>query len=124
MPPELVKTVVLGLFAALVIGAAVRDLATFTIPNWISLALALALAPAALLMGASLPDIGVSLAVGVGMLVVGAAMFALGWIGGGDANHQHPDAHRQADADVGQRSAGNAAGAKASAAPARSSWGW
>jgi prepilin peptidase CpaA len=85
MPPELVKTIVLGLFAALVIGAAVRDLATFTIPNWISLALALAFAPAALLMGASLPDIGVSLAVGVGMLVVGAAMFALGWIGGGDA---------------------------------------
>ena len=40
MPPELVKTIVLGLFAALVIGAAVRDLATFTIPNWISLALA------------------------------------------------------------------------------------
>jgi prepilin peptidase CpaA len=85
MSPEIVKTIVLGVFAALVIGAAVRDLATFTIPNWISLALALAFAPAALLTGASLPDIGVSLAVGVGMLVLGAGMFAFGWIGGGDA---------------------------------------
>jgi prepilin peptidase CpaA len=85
MPPELVRTIVFGLFAALVIGAAVRDLATFTIPNWISLTLALAFAPAALLAGVSLPDIGVSLAVVAGMLVLGAGMFALGWIGGGDA---------------------------------------
>jgi prepilin peptidase CpaA len=85
MSPELVKTIVLGLFAALVIGAAVRDLASFTIPNWISIALAVAFAPAALLVGVPLPDIGVDLAVGAGMLVVGAGMFALGWIGGGDA---------------------------------------
>ena len=85
MSPELVKTIVLGLFAALVIGAAVRDLASFTIPNWISIALAAAFAPAALLAGVPLPDIGIGFAVGAGMLVVGAGMFALGWIGGGDA---------------------------------------
>ncbi|HWF77752.1 MAG TPA: prepilin peptidase [Caulobacteraceae bacterium] len=85
MSPELVKTIVLGVFATLVIGAAVRDLATFTIPNWISLALAAGFAPAALLAGVPLPEIGVSFAVGVGMLVVGAGMFAVGWIGGGDA---------------------------------------
>ncbi len=85
MSPELVKTLVLGLFAVLVIGAAVRDLATFTIPNWISLALMLAFAPAALLAGVSLGDIGVGFAVGAGVLVLGAGMFALGWIGGGDA---------------------------------------
>jgi prepilin peptidase CpaA len=85
MSSELVQTFVLGLFAALVIGAAVRDLASFTIPNWISIALALAFAPAALLAGVPLPEIGVSVAVGAGMLVIGAAMFAFGWIGGGDA---------------------------------------
>ncbi len=85
MSPEFVKTIVLGVFAALVIGAAVRDLATFTIPNWISIALVLAFAPAALVAGVSLPAIGISFAVGLGMLVIGAAMFALGWIGGGDA---------------------------------------
>ena len=85
MSPELVKALVLGVFAALVIGAAVRDLATFTIPNWISLALALAFAPAALLAHVSLGDIGISFAVGAGVLVLAAGMFALGWIGGGDA---------------------------------------
>jgi len=85
MSPELVKTVVLGTFALLVIGAAVRDLATFTIPNWISLALALAFAPAALAAGVSLGDIGIGFAVGAAVLVLGAGMFALGWIGGGDA---------------------------------------
>jgi prepilin peptidase CpaA len=85
MSPDLVKTVVLGIFAILVIGAAVRDLATFTIPNWISLALMLAFAPAALMAGVSLADIGVGFAVGAGVLALGAGMFALGWIGGGDA---------------------------------------
>ena len=85
MSPELVKTVVLGTFALLVIGAAVRDLATFTIPNWISLALTLAFAPAALAAGVSLGDIGIGFAVGAAVLVLGAGMFALGWIGGGDA---------------------------------------
>ena len=85
MSPELVNTFVLGVFAALVIGAAVRDLASFTIPNWISLALVLAFAPAALLAHVSLADIGLSFAVGAGVLILAAGMFALGWIGGGDA---------------------------------------
>jgi len=85
MSPELVKPLVLGLFAALVIAAAVRDLATFTIPNWISLALTLAFAPAALVAGVSLADIGVGFGVGAAMLALGAGMFALGWVGGGDA---------------------------------------
>jgi prepilin peptidase CpaA len=85
MSSELIKILVLGFFAALVIVAAVKDLSSFTIPNWISVALALGFAPAALIVGASLPDIGLSLAVGVGVFVLAAGMFALGWIGGGDA---------------------------------------
>ena len=85
MSPELVKTIVLGVFAILVIGAAVKDLATFTIPNWISLALLAAFAPAALAAGMPLADIGLAFGVGAGVLALGAALFALGWIGGGDA---------------------------------------
>jgi prepilin peptidase CpaA len=85
MSPDLVKTLVLFVFAGLVIGAAVKDLASFTIPNWISIALALAFAPAALAAGVSLPVIGISFAVGLGVLVLAAVMFTLGWIGGGDA---------------------------------------
>lgn len=85
MSPEIVKPLVLTLFAVLVIVAALKDLSSFTIPNWISLALALAFAPAALLAGVSLPTIGVSFAIAAGVLVLGAGMFALGWVGGGDA---------------------------------------
>jgi prepilin peptidase CpaA len=85
MPSELIRLLVLTTFAALVIVAALKDLQSFTIPNWISAALALAFAPAALALGVSLGAIGVSLAVGLGVFVVSAAMFALGWVGGGDA---------------------------------------
>jgi prepilin peptidase CpaA len=85
MPSELIKIVVLGVFAALVIVAALKDLSSFTIPNWISVALALAFAPAALVAGVSLGAVGLSFAVAFGVLVLAAGMFALGWIGGGDA---------------------------------------
>ena len=74
-----------AVFPALVIVAAVKDATSFTIPNWISLALAAAFAPAALLGGIDLPTFGLHLAVGVGALVAGMVMFALRWIGGGDA---------------------------------------
>jgi prepilin peptidase CpaA len=70
---------------ALVIAAAVKDLTSFTIPNWISLALAAAFVPAALAAGLPLPAAGLHLAVGFGTLLAGMALFALRWIGGGDA---------------------------------------
>jgi prepilin peptidase CpaA len=85
MSPEFIKTLVLGLFAALVIVAALKDISSFTIPNWISAALALGFAPAAMIVGVSLGGIGISFGVGVGVLILAAAMFAFGWIGGGDA---------------------------------------
>jgi len=70
---------------ALVIVAAVKDLTSFTIPNWISLALAGAFPVAALSAGLPLPQIGLHLGVGAGALVFGMVLFALRWIGGGDA---------------------------------------
>jgi prepilin peptidase CpaA len=83
MSSELIKILVLGFFAALVIVAAVKDLSSFTIPNWISVALALGFAPAALVVHAPIDIIGWSFAGGV--FILAAGMFALGWIGGGDA---------------------------------------
>jgi prepilin peptidase CpaA len=72
-------------FAALVLTGGARDLVSYTIPNWISLSI-LALFPlAALAAGLPLAVVGVHAAVGAGALMVGVAMFALGWIGGGDA---------------------------------------
>ena len=85
MPPELIKSLALALFAGLVIFAALKDLASYTIPNWISAALAISFAPAALAVGVPLGEIGLSLAVGLGVLVLAVGMFALGWVGGGDA---------------------------------------
>ncbi|HTK36732.1 MAG TPA: prepilin peptidase [Caulobacteraceae bacterium] len=79
------QTLLLFVFPALAIVAALTDATSMTIPNWISVVLALVFLPAALLAGASLGDIGLSLALGVGALVVAAGMFALHWIGGGDA---------------------------------------
>ena len=40
MTPDLIRNLVLGFFAVLVIVAAVKDLSSYTIPNWISAALA------------------------------------------------------------------------------------
>lgn len=83
-----VQTAVLLVFPALVILGGVRDLVSYRIPNWISLALAGGFAVAAVAaLAAGTPPVvlGLSLAVGAGAFVAGVAMFALGWIGGGDA---------------------------------------
>ena len=82
---EALRILALVLFPMGVILAALRDLTSYTIPNRISLALLAAFLPVALLAGMSLPAIGVSAVVGGVMLAAGVGMFALRWIGGGDA---------------------------------------
>jgi prepilin peptidase CpaA len=74
-----------AVFPALAIVAALKDITSFTIPNWISLALVLAFAPAAVACGVGWHDVAAAAAVGAAGLVLGMAMFACGWIGGGDA---------------------------------------
>jgi len=65
--------------------AALKDAMSFTIPNWLSAAVALVFPMAAASMGLSLADFGIHLLVGLGALVIGMALYAPGWIGGGDA---------------------------------------
>ncbi|HEY8618221.1 A24 family peptidase [Phenylobacterium sp.] len=72
-------------FPALVITAALRDAVSYTIPNWISLALLGAFPLAAVALGLPLPQVGMHAGVGFLALLAGMAMFALNWIGGGDA---------------------------------------
>jgi prepilin peptidase CpaA len=79
------QAALLTLFPALVIIAALTDATSFTIPNRISLLLLAAYVPASLLIGRAPADMGIDLAVGVAALFAGMAMFAAGWIGGGDA---------------------------------------
>lgn len=72
-------------FPALVLIAAVKDALSFTIPNWISLALIVLFPVAALASGAPLTTLGLHVAVGAAALAAGMAMFAMRWVGGGDA---------------------------------------
>lgn len=75
----------LGLFAILMIVAGLHDLTTMRIPNWISILLVVAFFPAALATGLPLGGLGLHVGIGVVALMVGAGMFAMNWIGGGDA---------------------------------------
>jgi prepilin peptidase CpaA len=65
--------------------AGTMDLLTYTIPNRISLALVAGFLLAAPLAGMPWHNFFAHLGAGFTMLVVGMAMFSLGWVGGGDA---------------------------------------
>jgi prepilin peptidase CpaA len=79
------QAALVAVFPALLIVAALSDVTTYRIRNWISLAMVAGFALAAPAMGLPPAAIGLHLGVGAGALVLGMAMFALGWIGGGDA---------------------------------------
>ena len=79
------QTLPLLIFPALVIAGGLKDITSYTIPNWIPLALLGAFPLAAIAVGLPVSAIGWQLAVGAAALVAGMAMFAAGWIGGGDA---------------------------------------
>jgi prepilin peptidase CpaA len=73
------------IFPAAMAFAAAMDLLTMTIPNRISLvlvALFIAIVP---FSGLPAQEVALHLAAGVTVLVLGIAMFAFGWVGGGDA---------------------------------------
>lgn len=82
---SVVETCVVSLLPILAIVAALKDLTSYIIPNWISLALAGAFALAAVAAGMPLQTVGVHVVAGLVALLAGMAMFALGWVGGGDA---------------------------------------
>ncbi|RZJ32185.1 MAG: pilus assembly protein CpaA [Brevundimonas sp.] len=82
---DILLLALLGIMPALVIVGGLKDLTTMKIPNWISGALAASFLPVALIAGLSPVSIAVHLGIGFGVLVIGAGMFALRWIGGGDA---------------------------------------
>ncbi len=81
----MVQIVTFIVFPALMIFSALSDLFTMTISNRISLALIAVFVPIALLAGLPAQEIAIHLACGLGVLILTFAMFAFGWIGGGDA---------------------------------------
>lgn len=82
---DTVTLILLGLMPALVIVAGLKDLTSMKIPNWISGLLVLAFFPVALVVGLSPMAVATHLGLSALALMVGAGMFALRWIGGGDA---------------------------------------
>ena len=81
----MIEIIALIAFTGLLAGAAFSDVATMTIPNWVSIALAAAFPVAALAAGAPLGQIGLHLAFGLAVLAIGFSLFQAGIIGGGDA---------------------------------------
>lgn len=76
---------ILVLFPTLVLAAAIGDVFTMRIPNWLNAATALSVVPMAVLAGMPLDVVQWHLLAGVVMLLFGFGLFARGYIGGGDA---------------------------------------
>lgn len=72
-------------FPLLMIGAAISDAIRLRIPNWLTALIAVAFLPMALLTGMPLPVLGIHLAVGLGLFVLGFILFSFRLFGGGDA---------------------------------------
>ena len=81
----IVHSTLMAVFIALVCYGAWSDARTLRIPNTVSLALLATFIPAAVVAGIGLEVIAWHLAAGVVVLVVGFTLFALGYLGGGDA---------------------------------------
>jgi prepilin peptidase CpaA len=79
------QLLVLVVLPALLLAAALCDLARYTIPNRLCAALAVLFLVFAAAVALPLPLLGWHLAAGAAGLALGFALFALGWIGGGDA---------------------------------------
>ncbi len=81
----LAQILLLAILPALLAVAAGWDLASFTIPNFLSLAVALLFFLFALALRLTPAGAGLHLLAGAIGLLAGFALFALGYIGGGDA---------------------------------------
>lgn len=71
-------------FALLMLWAAWTDMARFTIPNWIPGVMIAVWIVSAPFLGLGWGGAGLSLAAFAGFLAVGMALWAPGWLGGGD----------------------------------------
>ncbi len=81
----LLELAIMFVFPALMVFAGATDLFTLTIPNRISLGLVAGFVCLAPFAGLGWEAIALHFAIGVAMLVICIGIFAMGWIGGGDA---------------------------------------
>lgn len=85
MPPLLIPAVFALAYPLALATAAISDVRTMTISNRLTLALAAAFVPVALLLQLPLAGWGLHLGLGLAGLVIGILLFALRLMGGGDA---------------------------------------
>ena len=81
----MLQSAILILFPALMAFSAASDLVTMTISNKVSLLLIAAFVVLAGVSGLPLQEIGWHLLAGITVLAITFTLFAIGWIGGGDA---------------------------------------
>jgi len=77
--------VVISIFPLCMIVAAAYDVATMTIPNWLSIVLVATFPLFVLAHGMPAAAAGAHAAVGAAALALGFGLFAAGYVGGGDA---------------------------------------
>jgi len=81
----LLTFIIVSIFAATMLAAAYNDATTMKIPNWISLALIAGFFIVQPFVFQGWEVFGTHLLVGSVFFLAGFAMFAFGWLGGGDA---------------------------------------
>jgi len=81
----LLPFIIVVIFAAVMLIAAYNDATTMKIPNWISLALIAGFVVIQPFVFQGWSVLGAHMIVGGVFFLAGFAMFALGWLGGGDA---------------------------------------
>jgi len=75
----------LSVFLWALVYAVVSDVRTLTVPNWTSILIVICYLASALVIGTAPSVVAVHLAVGLGLLAIGALLFSRGVMGGGDA---------------------------------------
>ncbi|MBL4871249.1 MAG: prepilin peptidase [Robiginitomaculum sp.] len=81
----LISLVIIVIFAGCMLAASWSDLTSMTIPNWISLVLIAGFLIVTPFVWQGWGVFGTHILVGLACFSAGLAMFALGWMGGGDA---------------------------------------
>lgn len=81
----LMTLIIVLIFAGTMLTAAAKDATSMTIPNWISLAVIAGFVIVTPFVWAGWDVFSTHLLVGLAFFAAGFAMFAFGWLGGGDA---------------------------------------
>ena len=81
----MLETIAVFLFPLALVYAGVHDLASYEIPNWLTLAITVDFLAAALAGSYGFSLVGWYLSAGLAVLFAGALLFAWGIVGGGDA---------------------------------------